>query len=155
MSISILAPSPLNDAGAAAASVTTRPFAVTPSIAPQADEQAGAPAATATVSPWAQILSKLQRLQQSNPDVFKRVAGAMGDTVRSEAQRASGGDAQALDHLSGQLKQAAKTGDLQVFKPTHHPHHTRSQSSGASTPLLQALLAQVDHVLGPGATPAS
>jgi hypothetical protein len=108
---------------------------------------------TATVSPWAELLSKLQQLQQRSPGAFKRVAGDMAATVESQTQKATGGAASSVTKLGDQLKQAAKTGELPVFKPTHHSRHARTQATGSAPSLLQTLLAQVDHVLGPGATP--
>ncbi len=158
--MTIQVPFPLSDAGVTA-SIRPSPPAAFPSIgptqpvgpAPPAASTSGEPAATATVSPWAEVLSKLQHLAQTDPGVFKRAASDLAATVDARAQKAAGPDAKALAQLSGQLKQAAKSGSLSVFKPTHHVHRIRTASPGSQPTLLQELLAQIDHVLGPGATP--
>jgi hypothetical protein len=143
--------SPLRDL---VAPVTATPIQGSSSVAPSLPDASTAPAATATVSPRAELLSKLQHLQQSDPAAFARIATHMAETVDAEAQNSSAAQGKALTKLSGELKQAAKTGDLSVFKPTHHPHHTRTLQSAVTPSLLQNLLGQIDHVLGPGATPA-
>jgi hypothetical protein len=153
--MSIQGPSPLlRDAGAPALTMT--PIEAPPPIRPSlpAAPAPAAPDGTATVSPWAALLSKLQHLQQSSPPAFNRVVGQMADTVDSEARKATGAEAQSLSGLRDQLKQVAKTGDLSVFRPTHHQRHARTMTSGSAPSMLQRLLEQVDHVLGPGATPA-
>ncbi|MGA7118688.1 MAG: hypothetical protein WBY94_01250 [Polyangiaceae bacterium] len=158
--MTIQGPFPLSDAGVTA-SVRPSPPAASPSIRPTqpigpwqpAASTPGEPAATATVSPWADVLSKLQQHAQSNPSAFERATNDLASAVDARAQKATGADAKALAELSGQLKQAAKSGDLSVFKPTHHVHRVKTESPGSQPTLLQELLAQIDHVLGPGATP--
>src|ERR1700690_3676292 len=145
--MSIQGPSPVGD--------TVPPALPKTPIGPSASQAppSAAPAATATITPWAALLNKLQRVQQNSPTAFKGLVGHMADTVDTEARKATGADASSLAELGDQLKQVAKTGDLRVFKPTHHPHPTRAQPRGSAPTLLQTLLAQVDHVLGPGASP--
>jgi hypothetical protein len=146
--MSIQGPSPPRDTGA--------PTFITPPTQPSlpdAPPSIGVPAATATVSPWASLLNKLQHLQQSNPAAFKRVVGQMAEMVETDTHKAARPEAESLAKLSDELKQLAKTGDLTVFRPTHHQRHPRTQPSGSAPSLLQNLLEQIDHVLGPGATP--
>ncbi len=150
--MSIQGPSPVHDAGAPTLTTTLIEAPPGPRASPSHGPALPATAATAAVSPWATLLSKLQHAQQSNPLAFKRLVGHVADTVDLEARTATGAEAKSLSKLGDRLKQVAKTGDLSVFKPTHHPGHARTQSSGSVPSLLQTLLEQIDHVLGPGAT---
>jgi hypothetical protein len=116
------------------------------------------PASTVRVSPWAQVLGKLQRLHDDAPATFRVAVGQMADSVKQAADKADGEKKQELQKLSQKLTDAAKTGDLSVFRPTHH-HHSRHPAaaqgggSGQGTPsVLQSLLDQIDHVLGPDAS---
>jgi hypothetical protein len=148
--MSIQGPNSLIDARASTFPTThTSPPAAVEPISP-------VPAATATVSPWAELLSKLQQLHARDPAAFNHVVGQMTERVQTEAGRATGDEKQSLTKLGEQLAQLAKTGEMSVFRPTHHHHRAPAAHSAGKVPsILQTLLDQIDHVLGPGATPAS
>jgi hypothetical protein len=148
--MTIQGPLPLHDPGAPI--LTTTPIETPSRIGPQTPD-GPLPAAKASVSPWSALLSRLQQAQQSNPAEFKRLAGRLANAVDTEAAKAAGDEAKSLSKLGDQLKVVAKTGDLSVFKPTHHPRHARAQPMGGAPSFLQTLLQQIDHVLGPGANP--
>jgi hypothetical protein len=110
-----------------------------------------APASRVTLSPSSQALNTLQRLREDAPATFKAVIGHMADTVSAEADKSTGAQKQEFAKLSQKLGDAAKSGDLSVFHPTHHRHRAHAASQGVST-MLQTLLDQVDYVLGPDAS---
>lgn len=149
--MSIQVPSILFDTGTQGRGTT----AIRPSV--PAGPPPGPPAATTNVSPWAVLLNKLQRLQQSDPAVFGRVAAQLAATVKTAAAGASGDDREVLTKLGDQLAEASRTGNLSAIKPAkHHHHHAAPGQKGSGLPsLLQSLLDQIDHVLGPQATPAT
>jgi hypothetical protein len=130
------------------------PTSVATSVRPVPAPAPSPPAATATVSPKAELLNKLQHLQQNSPGAFTRLVGQMSDTVRTQAGKATGEDKHSLTKLADQLAQLARTGQLSVFRPTHH-RHPHPHAAGAVPSSMQTLLEQVDHVLGPGATPTT
>jgi hypothetical protein len=129
--------------------------AIRPSV--PAGPPSGQPAATTSVSPWAVLLSKLEQLQRSDPEAFGQVTAQMAGTVATNAASAGGEDKQALTKLADQLNEASKTGNLSAVKPPKHHHHQAAASQGGSAlpSLLQSLLDQIDHVLGPDATSAA
>jgi hypothetical protein len=133
---------------------TLPPAAVRSSAAPVPAPVPSPPAATATISPSAELLNKLQHLHESSPGAFKRLVGHMADTVQTTASKSTGDEKHSLTKLADQLAQLAKTGQVSVFRPTHHRHPHRQAAPGVSSS-LQVLLEQVDHVLGPAATPSS
>jgi hypothetical protein len=99
------------------------------------------------------LLSKLQQLRQTDPVALGPLAGQMADTVNTAAGTASGDDKPLFTKLGEDLGQVAKTGDLGALKPPKHHHH---HVTGTKLPsLLESLLEQIDHVLGPGATSAN
>ena len=120
---------------------------------------ASSTASTVRLSAWSQVLGKLQRLHDDAPATFKVAVGQMADSVKQAADKADGERKQELQKLCQKLVVAAKCGDLSVFRPTHH-HHSRhpaaaQSGSGQGTPsILQSLLDQIDHVLGPDASSA-
>jgi hypothetical protein len=77
---------------------------------------AAQPAATAQISPAAQFLSKLQQIQQQNPDQFKQVAAKIAAGLQKQAQQAqSNGNiagATELNKLAADFQNSAKTGQL-------------------------------------------
>jgi hypothetical protein len=113
-------------------------------------------AVTATVSVWAQLLSKLQQLHEQNPAALKEMAGRMAESAKTAAGSATGDEKQSLARLGERLAHVATTGNIAVFRPTHHHHHhAPAQPSGEAPSFLRTLLDQIDHVLGPGATQAT
>src|SRR5579864_7882643 len=146
--MSLQVPTIVYDGGTTSVSVAP----VRPSI--PAGSPSGPPADSATLSRWAVLLSKLQELRQADPVALGRLAGQMRDTVNAAAGSASGEDKPVFTKLAEDLGQVAKTRDLSALKPPkHHHHHVAAARSGAGLPsLLESLLEQIDHVLGPGAT---
>jgi hypothetical protein len=136
---------------------TVFPTISVPSTPPVGTPSGHPAAATASLSPWAELLNKLQRLKDADPAAFRQVAGRLAETARARAGTATGPSKEDASKLADQLAQTAKTGEMPVFKPSKHHHHHRAQptqpSGGAGMgSLLEVLLEQVDHVLGPGAT---
>jgi hypothetical protein len=151
--MTIQGPSTLYDASAPTFSTTSSPTPVTP-CTPVSPPNEVTNRETATVSPWAKLLSKLQHLQQINPAAFQGAVSRMADTVKPAADKTTGEEKQSLTKLGDQLAALARTGDLAAFKAPKHHHHARTHpASGGTMSLLQGLIEQIDHVLGPGATP--
>jgi hypothetical protein len=151
--MSIQGPSTRYDTNAPTFSTIPSASAVTPSAVPPKSESTIGIAAN--VSPWAKLLSKLQHLQQTNPAAFPGVVSQMADAVKTAADKSTGDEKQSLVRVGSQLAELAKTGDLPAFKAPKHHHHTHPRpASGGTMSLLQGLIEQIDHVLGPGATPA-
>jgi len=99
-------------------------------------------------------MGKLHDLSQKDPTALLTVAGQMSQTVAATATNSSEPDSQTLKALASQLSKVAQTGDLSALKhPRHHRTTTQIQKGGTGA-LLNSLLAMVDHVLGPQATPA-
>ena len=95
------------------------------------------------LSPMASLLNQLQQLQQSDPDKFKSVMSSIADTLKNDAQNASGPTAQRLNALADKFSQAAQSGQMPDLQPKgqegasghqHHHHQVRSyQSSGGAS----------------------
>jgi hypothetical protein len=75
------------------------------------------------VSAFAQILSQLQSLQQTDPTKLKTVLSDIAKQLQVTAQQDGGSQGQSLSNLAAKFQQAAQTGDLSSLKPTHHHHH--------------------------------
>jgi hypothetical protein len=159
--MSIQGPNSFYDlAGGRAAQPISPNLSVSPTASTGAGSDTIAPQSTLRVSAWAQVLGKLQQLHDDAPATFKVAVSQMADSVKQSADKADGDKKQELLKLSQKLADAAKTGDLTVFKPTHH-HHSRHPAAAQSTSttqgtpsVLASLLDQIDHVLGPDANPA-
>jgi hypothetical protein len=99
---------------------------------------AGSSATTdsAQLSPMASLLNQLQQLQQNDPDKFKSVMSSIADTLRTDAQSATGPKAERLNALADKFGQAAQTGQMPDLQPKgqqqgatgHHHHHHQVQS---------------------------
>jgi hypothetical protein len=97
------------------------------------------------LSPMATLLNQLQQLQQTDPDKFKSAMSSIADTLKTDAQNATGPEAQHLNALADKFSQAAQTGQMPDLQPKggpqgasgHHHHHHQVQSyqqgSNAST----------------------
>ena len=92
------------------------------------------------VSPWAQLLSRLQQLQQTDPSKLSSVLTDISNKLTTDAQATGGVEGQALSNLASKFQQAAQTGDLSSLQPTqhrhggHHHHHAGAyQQAGSST----------------------
>jgi hypothetical protein len=97
------------------------------------------------LSPFAQLMSTLQQLQQSNPAEYQQVAGQVAANLQSAAQTAqTNGNTTAANHLnqlstdfatastSGQLPNIA---DLAQAVGGHHHHHGghHAKAAGSAT----------------------
>jgi hypothetical protein len=91
---------------------------------------------SAQLSPMADLLNQLQQLQQTDPDKFKSVMSSIADTLKADAQNATGPKAQRLNALADKFSQAAQTGQMPDLQPKgqqgasghHHHHHPQVQS---------------------------
>ncbi len=100
---------------------------------------------SAQLSPMADLLNQLQQLQQTDPDKFKSVMSSIADTLKTDAQSATGPQAQRLNALADKFSQAAQTGQMPDLQPKgqpgasgHHQHHhhqvqSYQQGSDATT----------------------
>ena len=73
------------------------------------------PAGTATISPLAQLMSRLQQIQQQNPDLFKQVAANLATRLQKAAQDAQSSDpthASQLSQLAAVLQSSAQSGQF-------------------------------------------
>ena len=71
---------------------------------------------SAAISSFAQFLSKLQSLAQTNPTKEKSVLSDIASKLQTQAQ-ATGGDAgQRLSQMASRFSQAAQTGDLSALQ---------------------------------------
>jgi hypothetical protein len=98
------------------------------------------------LSPFAQLMSTLQQLQQTDPAKYKEVTGQIATNLQSAAQTAQseGNTAAAsqLTQLSTDFNNASSTGQLPDIKDLaqavgghhhhHHGHHHSDASSGTS-----------------------
>jgi hypothetical protein len=114
---------------------------------------------SAQLSPMAALLNQLQQLQQTDPTKFKSVMSNIAATLTTDAQNATGPQAQHLTELADKFSQAAQTGQMPDLQPPgqqqgasghHHHHHHQvssyqngsgSSTSGASQPKFD--LAQI------------
>ena len=92
---------------------------------------------SAQLSPMASLLNQLQQLQQTDPDKFKSVMSSIADTLKTDAQNATGPQAKRLNDLADKFSQAAQTGQMPDLQPPgqqqgasgHHHHHHHQVSS--------------------------
>jgi hypothetical protein len=124
---------------------------------------ATAPSESSQLSPFAQLMSTLQQLQQSNPAEYKQVTQQIATNLQTAAQTATtdGNSTQAqLSQLATDFTNASQSGQLpnmqdlaQAIGGGHHHHHghaastdadisSSSPSNSASTSPLSQLLAQ-------------
>jgi hypothetical protein len=100
------------------------------------------------LSPFAQLVSTLQQLQQSNPAQFQQVASQIATNLKSAAQSAqsSGNPVAAgqLNQLATDFTSASATGqlpnlqDLAQALSAGHPHHSRFPSDSSDNGAPQA-----------------
>ena len=105
------------------------------------------------LSPFAQLLSSLQQLQQSDPAKYKQVAQQIGDKLQSAAKTAAtNGDtrtADELNKLATDFTSSAKSGDLpnvqdlaQALTQAHgHHRHHHHQDAGSTSPASSSIAA--------------
>src|ERR1035438_6564399 len=130
------------------------------------------------LSPFAQLLSTLQQLQQSNPTEYKQVTGQIATNLQNAAKTATadGNTAAAtqLNQLATDFTNASQSGQLpniqdlsQAVSGGHHHHHghhaessqsssssgsTAGASSSSSSNSTNDLLAQFLSGLGAGSS---
>lgn len=102
----------------------------------------GLPADSSQLSPFAQLMSTLQQLQQSDPTKYQQVTGQIATNLQSAAQaaEAQGNTAAAnlLNQFATDFTNASKTGqvpniqDLAQAAGAHGPHHHHHSHSGAN-----------------------
>ena len=103
------------------------------------------------LSPFAQLMSTLQQLQQSDPAKYQQVTQQIATNLQSAAQtaQADGNTAAAsqLSQLSTDFTNASQSGQLPNIQDLaqsvgggghHHHHHGHAASSSDSTSLLSA-----------------
>ena len=90
--------------------------------------------ASASVSPFAQLLSQLQQLQQTNPSEAKTVLTDIANKLQATAQQDGGSAGQILGKLASQFQQDAQTGDISSIRPHHHGHHHHHGAAGYPQP---------------------
>jgi len=123
---------PANAAGNATGSTST------PTVATQMDNQ--------QLSPFAQMLSELQQLQQTNPTKYQQVTGQIAANLQEAAQtfQADGNSAVAnqLNQLAADFTSASQSGQLPNLQDLaqatgghrhHHHHHSESASTDPSS----------------------
>jgi hypothetical protein len=95
------------------------------------------------LSPFAQVLSALQQLQQSNPTEYQQVTSQIATNLQTAASTATadGNTTQAaqLNRLATDFTSASQNGTLpniqdlaQAMSSGHHHHHHMQASSGSS-----------------------
>lgn len=77
-------------------------------------------AATTSVSKPAELMAKLQQLQQSDPEKLKSVLSDISKQLQDTADKT--GD-KGLAKLADKFADAAQSGDLSGLQPQHHHHH--------------------------------
>jgi hypothetical protein len=97
------------------------------------------------LSPFAQLMSELQQLQQTDPDKYKQVTGQIATNLQAASQtaQASGDttDSTRLTQLSNDFTSASQSGQLPnvqdlaqaVGGHRHHHHHSGGGASGSSS----------------------
>jgi hypothetical protein len=102
------------------------------------------PSDNSRLSPFAQLMSTLQQLQQSDPTKYQQVTRQIATNLQSAAQTAqSDGDATAanqLNQLANEFSNASKSGQLpnmqdlaQVTSGHHHHPHFHSVSADSDS----------------------
>lgn len=107
----------------ALSNVTNNHASRTPSSIPPAP---GA-ASTSNISKPAELLQKLQQLQQQDPAKFKEVASQLADTLQKVADQSGNSDGFPAK-LAAAFKSAAQSGDLSSVQAALSPH-SRSDAS--------------------------
>ena len=114
------------------------------------------------VSQPAELFSKLQQLQQTDPDKFKQVLTNIAGELQSAAKGKSGFEAQTLSDLATKFQNVANGGDISQLKPPsssnsdqytqqgavstkhHHGHH--HGTSGNQTDIKQVMSSVLDEL---------
>ncbi len=156
-----------NSTLAAISAITNSQTAKTPSSIPPA---VGA-ASTAKISKPAELLQKLQQLQQQDPTKFKEVALQLADGLQHAADQ-SGNSNGFAGRLASAFKAAADTGDLSSVQAaltprarpnasttsesqSAHGHHHGHHHGGGLGSSLSSLMSQIDAALQGSGTSTS
>jgi len=123
-------------------------------VAPPAVDTDGDGSGTASVSPFAQVLSQLQLLQQTDPAKLKTVLGDVATQLQAAAQQDGGAAGQALSTLANKFQQASQTGDLSGLQPHHH-HHGSHHGGAAAYQQFQDQAQSLPTSGSPASTPSS
>jgi hypothetical protein len=111
------------------------------------------------LSPFAQLMSTLQQLQQSDPTKYKEVTGQIATNLQSAAQTAQADGnttaATQLNQLAGDFTNASKSGDLPNIQDLakavgghHHHHHAHAASADPdSTASASSSTSQMSQLL--------
>jgi len=120
---------PVNTTGNTSGSTSTS------SVAAQTDNQ--------QLSPFAQMLSELQQLQQSDPTKYAQVTGQIATNLQNAAQTAQADGnstaANELNQLAADFTSASQSGqlpniqDLAQATGGHHHHHHHSQDASTDS----------------------
>jgi hypothetical protein len=133
---------------------------------------ASSPASSSSVSKPGELLAKLSQLLQQDPAKFKQVTQQISDELKSQAQGASGPQAQFLSKLSDNFAQASSTGSLSSLQPTgdgrdrgehtgaasahhHHGGHHGGGGAGGIESVLSKALDEVNQALSTSSTSTS
>jgi len=125
-------------------------------------------AAKSNISKPAELLQKLQQLQQQDPAKFKQVASQLADSLQKVADQSGNSNGLAAK-LASALKSAADSGDLssvqaaltpptrqnaapsaantQGAKGTQGHHHGHHHGGGAAASALSSAITQIDAAL--------
>jgi hypothetical protein len=104
----------------------------------------GPPPDNSQLSPFAQLMSALQQLQQSDPTKYGQVTQQIAANLQDAAQTAQGGGntsaANQLNQLATDFTNASKSGELpniqdlaQAIGGHHHHHHSHPASAGSDS----------------------
>lgn len=108
------------------------------------------------LSPFAQLMTTLQQLQQSNPAEYKQLTATLSSDLQAAAKNAqSNGDADeanALNQLAASFNQASQSGQLPSFMQqstqagaSGHPHHHHHGALGQDlNSISQNILSNLD-----------
>jgi hypothetical protein len=104
------------------------------------------PADNGQLSPFAQVMSSLQQLQQSNPTEYQQVTAQIATNLQNAAQAATnegyGTAAKQLNRLASDFTSASQRGQLPNIQDLaqaigagggHHHHHVSSSDSDSSS----------------------
>ncbi len=111
-------------------------------------------AAPTIISKPAQLLQKLQQLQQQDPAQFKRVLSQLADTLQQVADK-SGNSGAIAANLAAAFKSAADSGDFSALQSALQPPSAAATSQSAGAPAGAAQGAQGHHHGGGGAIAAA
>jgi len=114
------------------------------------------PADNSQLSPFAQLMSTLQQLQQSNPTQYQQVTQQIATNLQSAAQSATseGNTAAAsqLNQLATDFTSASQSGQLPNIQDLaqavsgggHHHHHHHAAAAATSTPATTSTTSGTD-----------